>query len=333
MPTAIEPMKAVTGELPDDDDGWAFEVKWDGMRSPRSATGGAAAAEVEPARRHRPVPRARPDWPLRCRPTRWCSTVRSWPCRHEGRPDFGRLQRRMQASEHRSDRRGTAAATTSYRRVRPALARRSSTSCRCPMLDRRRLLTELVEPGPRWQVPAHQVGDGAALLTAVIERRLEGVMAKRIDSPYEPGRRSRSWRKVKVRRRQELVVGGWLPGTGGRASTFGALLVGYHEAGRLRYAGRVGTGFDAVRPRRAADRPHQPDPPDLPVRSPALRRPRPAWPPGPSPTSWSRSSSASGRPTASCGTPPTWVVASTRTPPRSSASRSELRGSRAGPDH
>jgi bifunctional non-homologous end joining protein LigD len=73
-------------------------------------------------------------------------------------------------------------------------------------------------------------------------------MAKRLASKYEPGRRSPSWRKVKVRRQQELVVGGWTRGEGNREGSFGGLLVGYHRdddrEGPLEFAGSVGTGFD-----------------------------------------------------------------------------------------
>jgi bifunctional non-homologous end joining protein LigD len=98
--------------------------------------------------------------------------------------------------------------------------------------------------------------DGAALLAACTAQGLEGVMAKRIDSRYEAGRRSRTWVKAKVRRRQELVIGGWLPGERGRQGRIGAVLVGYHDrpgAGPLRFAGRVGTGFtDAELDRLAA---------------------------------------------------------------------------------
>jgi bifunctional non-homologous end joining protein LigD len=72
---------------------------------------------------------------------------------------------------------------------------------------------------------------------------LEGVMAKRLDSVYEPGRRSRAWLKVKNHRRQEFVIGGFTTGEGRRAGRIGALLVGYYEDGTLRYAGHVGTGF------------------------------------------------------------------------------------------
>ncbi|MDP9027247.1 MAG: ATP-dependent DNA ligase, partial [Actinomycetota bacterium] len=72
---------------------------------------------------------------------------------------------------------------------------------------------------------------------------LEGVMAKRRDSPYREGKRSRDWIKLKHTLTQEVVVGGWRPGNGNRADSVGSLLVGVPDAGGLRYVGRVGTGF------------------------------------------------------------------------------------------
>jgi bifunctional non-homologous end joining protein LigD len=109
--------------------------------------------------------------------------------------------------------------------------------------DRRTLLAELELSGKSWRVPAHREGDGAALLEATSAQGLEGVVAKRLDSPYEPGRRSSAWIKIKNRPSQEVVVGGWLPGEGRREATLGALTVGVHDGGRLVYAGRVGSGF------------------------------------------------------------------------------------------
>jgi bifunctional non-homologous end joining protein LigD len=93
-------------------------------------------------------------------------------------------------------------------------------------------------------VPAHHVGDGAALLELSRAQGLEGIIAKRRDCPYTPGRRSPGWVKVKNIRRTDVVVGGWLAGEGGRSGRLGALVVGFYEEGELRYAGRVGTGFD-----------------------------------------------------------------------------------------
>jgi bifunctional non-homologous end joining protein LigD len=113
-------------------------------------------------------------------------------------------------------------------------------------LDRRAVLTGLALQGSNWQTPAavHGADDGAAMLVASRELGLEGIVAKRSASAYEPGRRSRQWLKVKHRKQQELVVGGWVEGQGSRRGTVGALLVGYFDdGGALHFAGRVGSGF------------------------------------------------------------------------------------------
>jgi bifunctional non-homologous end joining protein LigD len=81
------------------------------------------------------------------------------------------------------------------------------------------------------------------MLEASRKAGLEGIMSKKLDSPYEPGRRSGAWVKVKNRYRQEFVIGGWLEGEGKRTGYPGALLVGYYDKGKLVYAGKVGTGF------------------------------------------------------------------------------------------
>jgi bifunctional non-homologous end joining protein LigD len=112
-----------------------------------------------------------------------------------------------------------------------------------PYEERRRLLGDVLDAGPNWAVPAHRVGDGAALLEATAAQDLEGVMAKRLGTTYRPGARSKDWRKVKHRRTADVVVGGYSTGTGNRSSTFGSLLVGRWLDGRLAFAGGVGTGF------------------------------------------------------------------------------------------
>src|SRR2546423_13580884 len=101
-----------------------------------------------------------------------------------------------------------------------------------PYLKRRRLLTELLPDDGCWTVPAHRESDGRALLDAVTERGLEGIMAKRVDSPYLPGKRSSSWIKVKARLRQEFVIGGLGNGGGGRGGGVGCPLGGGCENGR-----------------------------------------------------------------------------------------------------
>jgi bifunctional non-homologous end joining protein LigD len=111
---------------------------------------------------------------------------------------------------------------------------------------RRAVLDRLGLASERWQTPPAVVGEGERTRAAAASLGLEGVVAKRVDSPYRPGRRSSEWRKVRFVQRQELVVGGWLPGEGRLSGTVGSLIVGYHlsPGGPLRYAGRVGSGLD-----------------------------------------------------------------------------------------
>ncbi|MCB0976398.1 MAG: non-homologous end-joining DNA ligase [Acidimicrobiales bacterium] len=266
------PMKAVAGEVPDGEE-WAFEVKWDGMRVTSLLGGGEDVA----------------------RSSNGIDVLARFPELHllgehlgdhkvaldgevvalddTGRSDFARLQPRMQATSARAATRHSTEVAVNYV-VFDLLAVGDLPTIDLPYLERRRLLTDLLEDGPNWLVPAHRVGGGADLFAAAARAGLEGIMAKRIDSPYLPDRRSQSWRKCKVKRRQEFVVGGWTNGEGARSSTLGALHIGYHDPaapGRpLRYAGKVGSGFsDAVledlrsrlEPIRIAGCPFEPVPP------------------------------------------------------------------------
>jgi bifunctional non-homologous end joining protein LigD len=109
--------------------------------------------------------------------------------------------------------------------------------------ERRRLLEGLELRGSSWQTPSAG-DDGAHAFEISRQLGFEGVVAKRVDSRYEQGRRSPAWRKVKHHREQEFVVGGWVSGEGSREGRIGALLIGYFDDdGELRWAGRVGTGF------------------------------------------------------------------------------------------
>jgi bifunctional non-homologous end joining protein LigD len=236
-------MLARTATMPADQDAWSFEVKWDGVRA---------------------IVRSSPDrFELRSRADN--DITAGYPelaelqaalgdhravldgeiiaFDDEGRPSFQALQERMHV-------RG--------RELAGLVERRPVTLMLFDVLwldgeplteltydERRVRLEELALDGPHWQTPATHPGQGRELFAATAEQRLEGVIAKRRDSRYVPGGRSDAWLKVKHHRRQEFVVGGWLPGKGARHGTLGSLQLGVHDGdGRLRYAGGVGTGFD-----------------------------------------------------------------------------------------
>jgi bifunctional non-homologous end joining protein LigD len=117
-----------------------------------------------------------------------------------------------------------------------------------PLLDktydeRRAVLEGLALQGEHWSVPPAFAGGGQALLDATREQGLEGILAKRRDAKYLPGKRSDCWLKVKHIRRTSAVIAGWKPGEGGRAGRIGSLLLGVQGPKGLEYAGHVGTGF------------------------------------------------------------------------------------------
>lgn len=237
-------MKATAGPLPGGE-GWIYEVKWDGMRALSFIDGDSVRVQ---STNLRDVTVSWPelvDLPDAIPATTALLDGELVATDAQGRPSFGLLQQRMHLTGPAVVAARAAEVPIAYV-VFDLLHLDGHDLCGLPLTDRRRLLEQVLDPGPRWRVsPSHD--DGEALLEAATERGLEGLVAKRADSTYEPGKRTRSWIKVKVRLRQEMVVGGWLPGEGNRAGRLGALLVGYHEAagdgGALRFAGRVGTGF------------------------------------------------------------------------------------------
>ena len=112
-----------------------------------------------------------------------------------------------------------------------------------PLRERKRLLRDAVDFGDALRMSTHRNTEGEAYLREACARGWEGLVAKRADAPYRPGHRSPDWLKLKCVHEQELVVGGWTDPQRSRTG-FGALLVGYYADGGLRYAGKVGTGFD-----------------------------------------------------------------------------------------
>jgi bifunctional non-homologous end joining protein LigD len=243
MPERIEPMLARTGPLPRDDDRWAYEIKWDGVRAIAYANGGRLRLASRNGRDITPrYPELRElGRALAGREAVLDGEVVAFDA--EGRPSFQRLQGRMHLTSEHIVRRLAQSEPVAYM-IFDLLWLDGHSLMHLPYTERREKLLELGLQGPTWQTPAHHVGDGAAMLDATRAQGLEGIIAKRLDSAYTPGRRSSAWVKVKNVRRTDVVIGGWLPGEGKRGGRLGALVVGYYQDGELRYAGRVGTGFD-----------------------------------------------------------------------------------------
>jgi ATP-dependent DNA ligase len=124
------------------------------------------------------------------------------------------------------------------------LAARGRDLTALPLAERRRILEAEVRPAAPLRLARRLAADGFKAFERARERGLEGIVAKDTASPYEPGRRSMAWRKVKVRAEEEFVIGGYTAPEGSRAH-LGAVLVGAFDGDRLRYAGKVGTGFTA----------------------------------------------------------------------------------------
>ncbi|MFI6517400.1 non-homologous end-joining DNA ligase [Spirillospora sp. NPDC050679] len=245
MPWPIEPMMAATGDLPEDAQHWGLELKWDGVRviTYVSADGvrGSGRRSTDLAGRY-PELSGLAD----LLPHHDVVLDGEVVAFEDGRPSFARLQRRMHVA--RPDARLIREVPVRYV-VFDLLFLDGHLLYDMPYADRRALLgdLDLAEAGAVEVPPSLHGGDRdqvAELLEFTREQRLEGLMAKRLDSPYRPGRRVDFWRKVKNFHTREVVICGWRPGQGRRAGGVGSLLLGeYDDKGRLCYAGHVGTGL------------------------------------------------------------------------------------------
>jgi bifunctional non-homologous end joining protein LigD len=249
MPERLLPMLARTGTLPADSAGWSFEIKWDGVRAIAYAKPGRLRLE---SRNQREITDAYPEvrgllGDLGMHEAVFDGEIVAFG--EDGRPSFGRLQKRMHVTSPGSVRR-LAASTPVVYAIFDLLYLDGHSLIELPYRERRQRLESLGLGGAAWRVPAVHTGDGGRLLEATRKQGLEGIIAKRLDSRYEPGRRPGTWLKIKHTLRQELVIGGWLPGEGRRTDRIGALLMGHwapdaaeDSPAPLIYAGRVGTGF------------------------------------------------------------------------------------------
>jgi bifunctional non-homologous end joining protein LigD len=123
-----------------------------------------------------------------------------------------------------------------------------------PLEERRRRLAKLLDRRNTTVRLSETFDDGEALYEAAKQQGLEGIMAKRKDSRYFEGKRTRDWLKLKTHGRQEFLIAGYTHGGGRRASTFGSLILALHEGGELKYVGNVGTGFNDAEIRRLLER-------------------------------------------------------------------------------
>jgi bifunctional non-homologous end joining protein LigD len=238
------PMLATLGDAAsiDDESEWAFEMKWDGIRAIAEVRDGAV----------RLFSRNGIDVSVTYPELDELATAVDGDCVLDGeivalgrgnRPDFGRLQGRMQLRKRADVERARRDIPVHFM-VFDVLEAHGESLMREPYLTRREILEDLVRSSDAVQVPPVFDGDLRSAMDSSAALGLEGVMAKKRDGLYSPGVRSRTWTKLKHHQAQEVVIVGWRPGRGSRANRVGSLLLGVPEAGALRYVGRVGTGFD-----------------------------------------------------------------------------------------
>ncbi|MCB2222538.1 MAG: non-homologous end-joining DNA ligase [Actinobacteria bacterium] len=240
-------MLAVPAAAPFSDDAWLFEPKWDGVRA-LAAWDGTALRLF--GRRGDDVTARYPELQGLTVPVPAVLDGEIIALGADGLPSFEALQRRM----HR-DAPGDEVARTPVTFVAFDLLHSGEPLTALPLEERRGRLGALTLPAG-YVVSESVRGEGEALWAAVADRDLEGIVAKRLASPYRQGERSPEWRKVANVAFAKAVVGGFTPGEGGRRGTFGALLLGQWDGPALRFVGAVGTGFsdfDLREIRRALD--------------------------------------------------------------------------------
>ncbi|WP_371381418.1 non-homologous end-joining DNA ligase [Sporomusa aerivorans] len=251
----IKPMLAKTGNLPDNQTQYSFEIKWDGIRTILYFEDSKCKIV---SRNLKDLTGQYPEL------TALASSIGTG---HQeiildgeivafntaGLPSFSLLQHRMGVTDDKLIAKLRQEIPVHYI-IFDILSLDGNLLLDKNYLERRSILASLALEGPNWQTPGFKTGDGQAILTASRNLGLEGIVAKRLDSSYQAGKRTGAWLKIKNQRRQELIIGGWVPGQGTRQGKIGALLVGCYDitqqnaktqgiSQRLLYAGKVGTGF------------------------------------------------------------------------------------------
>ncbi len=227
------PMLAGTATAPFSDDSWLFEIKWDGVRA--IATVGTTVSL-----------KSRNDTELAGQFPELAELTMLAPATvldgeivvmREGKPDMQALLPRLHET-----RPAHGSAPVTYI-VFDILRRGDEDLTSLPLTERRKILQSAVREGPHVVISAPVEGRGEDYYQAAVARGLEGVMAKKKDSLYEPGIRSGAWLKIRAMKSCDCVIAGYTAGRGGRSRVFGALLLGLYKGGTLVPAGKVGTGF------------------------------------------------------------------------------------------
>src|ERR1700686_3811611 len=246
MPERIEPMMAkLATAIPKPDSPWGFEFKWDGIRALAYVEGGRVRLM---SRSGEDVTPRYPEVHAMGRALGTREVILDGEVvalDDTGRPSFEEIQQRMGLTSESEIRRKMKEVPVTYM-LFDVMWKDGHSLIKETYVARRKALEALKLNGASWQTPPYEKGGGQAMLEASRKAGLEGIMGKKLDSPYEPGRRGGAWVKVKNHDRQEFVIGGWLEGEGKRTGYPGALLVGYYDKVRFVYAGKVGTGFTDV---------------------------------------------------------------------------------------
>lgn len=248
--TSVRPMLATSGDHVPTGDGWAHEVKWDGIRILADVRAGRNGVARFTSRNGNDVSAAWPDVttsPLGDRDLLVDGELIA--LNEKGIPDFRVLQERMHVRNAQSVRRLAQTLPVTYM-VFDLLRLDGRGLTSEPLVERRDLLAEVLD-GTAWQVPA-SYDDGPMLFEATLAQGLEGIVSKRLSSRYELDRRSRHWLKFAHRHRLSYVVGGWRPQEGS-TDRLAALLVGEPTPEGLMYRGRVGSGIGAKQSRQLTD--------------------------------------------------------------------------------
>jgi bifunctional non-homologous end joining protein LigD len=231
MPRSLDPMKAQLVDEPFDNERWLFEVKWDGIRLISFIDNGEVSLQT---RAGRIVDSEYPQLQAISGVIKAKQAVLDGEIvalDDEGRPSFQLLQNR--------DRDPVPLQYVVFDLVYADGQR----LFKVPLEDRKRLLRNLFADTALLKYSEHVIGEGKAFFTAAKQKRLEGIVAKLRDSPYQPGVRSSAWLKIKAVLQQEVVIGGFTAPRNSRKH-FGALLVGVYEGGKFVFTGHVGGGFD-----------------------------------------------------------------------------------------